>query len=275
MVVTIVPCSARITFDLRPGAQAPVINPPTAPGTALFDSHPMGASGEVRLRGESGDSPAGWTLGFVQVQWIETNWVYYRGRQNDHGSLFLQRGRPPARSTQACRDTHRSPVNDIWYSPPDNGTTSGFSHELICSIYDKPVESCRLAERNSQTDTDNYLHECQLGFAFCTALVLRTPTGSFQQLAHFYWNVRWQARFEPTLGPAGPANWRITPNPGYRAGLSRVFMGAVRDPRFDAILTQPQTQNCQQMSDAARRRVEPGGAGRSERNRWTTFDVRR
>ncbi len=276
MVVTVVPGSAQISFDLRPGAQAPVINPPTAPRTALFDSTPMGASGEVRLRGDAGDSPAGWTLGFVQVQWIETNWVFYRGQQRDHGSLFLQRGRPPARRTQACRDTHLSPVNDIWYSPPDNGTTSSFFQELACSIYDKPVESCWLVERNSLANQDNYLSECQLGFAFCTVLVLRSPSGSFQQLAHFYWNVRWQARFRPSaFGQPVPQQWRITPNPGYRAGLSHVFGGAVSDRRFAGILTSPQTQNCQQMSDAARRQVEPGGAGRHESKRWTSVDVRR
>lgn len=94
MAVTIVPGSAKINIGRRPSALAPEVNPTGHRGEAVFRSQPMMATGQVQLRGGSGDSPNGWVLGFVQAQWIETNWVYYRGQQNDHGSLFLQRGRP-------------------------------------------------------------------------------------------------------------------------------------------------------------------------------------
>ena len=66
---------------------------------------PMKILGQCKITGASGDNPAGRTLGFIQLQWIETNWGYYQGEKDIHGSSFLQRGRPPARPAQGCRDT--------------------------------------------------------------------------------------------------------------------------------------------------------------------------
>jgi len=276
MAVTIVPGSAKINIGRRPSALAPEVNPTGHRGEAVFRSQPMMATGQVQLRGGSGDSPNGWVLGFVQAQWIETNWVYYRGQQNDHGSLFLQRGRPPARRSQACLDTEDT--SDVWYGddPEDRGTTTDFAVRLHANFFDAPYDTCLLVEPNGLTRQSNFLHECQLGFAFCCVLVLRSPTGQNQQLAHFYWNLRWQARFRPTnYGSPNSTPWRITPNPGYRAGVSRVFSGAVTDRRFAGLLNVPQSTSCNLMANAAKRHVEPGQPGRRESRRWESFDVRR
>jgi hypothetical protein len=275
MAVTIVPGSARVNIGMRPSALAPAANATGQARKATFGSQPMAATGQVQLRGEPEDTPRGWVLGFVQAQWTETNWVYYRGQRNDHGSLFLQRGRPPARRSQVCLDTVNT--SDVWYGEPgDRGTTTSFAVRLDANFYDSPDEQCWLVERNGLTGQDNFLHECQLGFAFCCVLVLRSPTGQNQHLAHFYWNVRWQARFRPSnYGRPNSTPWRITPNPGYRANVSRVFSGAVTDQRFAGILNVPQPTSCNLMGNAAKRHVEPGQPGRRESRSWESFDVRR
>ena len=66
---------------------------------------PIEMRGRCKITGDPGDNPAGWTLGLIQLQWIETNWGYYQGEKDIHGSCFVQRGRPPARPAQGCRDT--------------------------------------------------------------------------------------------------------------------------------------------------------------------------
>lgn len=51
------------------------------------------AIGTVTFDGKPGDSAAGWQVGFVQAQWIETNWGMCRGAHDHNGSLLLQRYR--------------------------------------------------------------------------------------------------------------------------------------------------------------------------------------
>jgi hypothetical protein len=61
----------------------------------------ISADGEVMVHGDAADSLVGWTFGFIQLERVETNWGYYRGQFNRDGSLFLQRGRRPARPSLA------------------------------------------------------------------------------------------------------------------------------------------------------------------------------
>lgn len=76
MAITLVPGSASMTI-----AQRPAVNLPTASGiTMAFTCNNLVAGGRCRLNGSAGDNPMGWTLGLVQLQWIETNWGYYRGQ---------------------------------------------------------------------------------------------------------------------------------------------------------------------------------------------------
>src|SRR5262245_15589807 len=70
MAISIAPNSARITNITRPTPNQPRIY-----GTqATFDSVAMRADGEVTLNGNAGDSTSGWKIGWIQAQWIETNW---------------------------------------------------------------------------------------------------------------------------------------------------------------------------------------------------------
>src|SRR6266849_4442695 len=89
MAATLRPGSSHIAF----GAFPHVFRPTVIGGQALFQGSKIEATGSVTLIGSQ--PAAGWALGFIQVEWVDTNWLYYRGRHNDHGSIFFQRSRPP------------------------------------------------------------------------------------------------------------------------------------------------------------------------------------
>lgn len=275
MAIAIDHSSARIIITNRPR-----INNPTTDGTrANFTGTDIQASGRVRLTGAAGESPAGWELGFIQAQWIETNWVYYQGRANHDGSLLLQRGKPPARPHQGCRDTVAAAAN-VWYNHAENGLApahAAFPLQLNAHFFDQPSDSCRLVERNSCTHKDNYLSEAQFEFHFCTVLAVRDPGHAFHQLLHFYWNVHWQASFEPTNFANLHAAWTITPNAkGTSSAVSEIYQGRVTDNRFRQLITGPATQSCNQIFAAAEASVEAvHGGGRKESPVWHLFDVRR
>lgn len=86
MAAVLKPGSSLIT----PGAFPKVSLPKVTGGNAHFEfSSSIEATGSVTLTGSQ--PAAGWALGFIQVEWVDTNWLYYRGRQNNHGSIFFQR----------------------------------------------------------------------------------------------------------------------------------------------------------------------------------------
>jgi hypothetical protein len=275
----VVPGSAKITVTTRPNVQTPTIN--AASSISNWSSDPIRCTGEVSITGSAGDSPVGWTLGFIQAQWIETNWMYYRGRANNHGSLFLQRARPPARPAQACRDSV-GPAAGIWYNTADNRTITAnapFPIKLTARFYDRPSETSNLQENNTLTGQPNYLREGQLEFHFCTVLALREPggTGAFHQLLHLYWNLHWQARFQPSNFANLAAPWTVTKvAAGSAANMGRVINGRTNDRRFNAMITGPATQNCNQIFQAAIAAVaSPTSPNRHQSRVWANFDVRR
>jgi len=278
MVVSIRPNSARITITQRP-----TVNPPVVNGTVMsFTGRAVTANGEVTLNGAAGDSAAGWTVGFLQAQWIETNWCYYRGRLNSHGSIFLQRARPPARPAQACRDTV-TPVGGIFYdTTPGTAEMSqgaagpAFPLRLTVSHFDQPSDSMNLVEQNATTGQPNFLAEAQLEFFFCTVLTVQDPAGGFHHQASFYWNQRWQATFHPTsFAVATPAfNIRVL-QAGTGVGVSHIIRGTPTDKRFTGVLTSAQTQSCNQVVGAMMAAIGPGSVNRHEAAVWRNFDVRR
>src|SRR4051794_40165949 len=100
MVVRVKPNSVHIKITVHPTVNRPVVS-----GTEMsFTGGSVQADGELTLEGVAGDSAVGWTAGYIQAQWIETNWCFYRGQHDGDGSVFIQRGRPPSRPAQACRD---------------------------------------------------------------------------------------------------------------------------------------------------------------------------
>ncbi|MBI3560766.1 MAG: hypothetical protein HY080_03525 [Gammaproteobacteria bacterium] len=95
MAITVIPGTANIIITHAPSVTAPtfnrggVANPVTS--TVNFGSQHISANGSVSVTGNPGDSATGYTWGFIQAQYVETSWVYYHGRSNNDGSVFLQR----------------------------------------------------------------------------------------------------------------------------------------------------------------------------------------
>lgn len=279
MTITIAPRSAKIVIGTRP-----TVNTPALSGSVMrFTGGPIRATGEVTLNGAAGDDASNWTVGFLQAQWIETNWVYYRGRTNADGSLFLQRGRPPARPAQACRDSVGA-ANTIFYntSAASNGTANGtatstFPLKLSVSFFDQPSDSANLVEQNIKTGKPNFIAEAQLEFHFCTVLTVRDPAGAFHHQASFYWNQHWQGRFTPQNFTNPPTAYTIRRvEAGMGANTSHIIMGTPSDKRFTGVLTSAQTQNCNQVFQAATAAVAlVASPNRHQASVWQNFDVRR
>jgi len=96
----------RARFSLNHHCSPPAVNKPAVVGTAMaFTCSPISIKGGCKITGTPGDNPAGWTLGFIQLKFIDTDWAYYRGKLNQDGSSFLQYSRPPPLPTGGCRDT--------------------------------------------------------------------------------------------------------------------------------------------------------------------------
>ena len=280
MTIAIVPGSGKITKIQ--GAKGAV--PTFATGKANFATVPaMHAEGEVHFTGAAGDDVTGWNVGWVQAQWIETNWGFYRGQTPADGSLFLQRGRAPARATQACRDTSGL-VGTIFTDPTDpkefQNLSGTFPQTVKVESNDPPGESYVLIETNSVTGKPNFLQEVQLEFHFCTVLTVQDPAGNFHHQAHFYWNVHWQYTFLPSVFPAPTdLQWTPTARPGHlnnTHGVSRAFSGAPEDRRFTGVLTSVQSNSCVDLARISSLAVETvGNASRREFNSWAQVDVRR
>lgn len=304
MAVHIIPNTAAFTITQRPQANNPTIQVAGGATRARFTCQGLLANGAVSLGGDAADDPTGWALGCIQLQWIETNWAYYRGQRDADGSVFVQMARSPARVRQACRDTLDSPaqpVNDIFYGPPGihavAGTnvtyqatpTSGpFPIAVTCNHRDFPGETKAATRVNNSTGAINFLHEVQLEFLFCVLLAVRdasTPP-NFTILKHLYWNVRWQFRFHPTdfaTAAASAAAWaapKIVAE-GTGASVAKVHSGDPHDPRFANVVLAPQASNCNAVAGAAANAVAPvtppaaTPANVHEARSWQSFDVRR
>ena len=286
----IVPGSAHITVSDRPTAFPPAVPDPGTLGhppdstLAAFQCSDVSAFGGVSLTGDP-DEVAACTVGFINVQWIETNWVYYRGRTNSDGSLFLQRGRPPARPAQGCRDsaTRTPSPGQVFFRPEDNQSPPAGSPLPVAvqaDFNDRPRDFAHLLEENSKTGKTNFLREAQIELFFCTILAVQEGSGLFHQLASFYWNARWQARFQPTdfADPLG-SPWTVLLVPGGNgANVSGIIQGPPSDKRFKNLITDPEAPNCLALRAGAEDAVETSpsfNGARRESHFWSTFDVRR
>jgi len=270
MAITIV--SGRITKITGARSQAPTFNA----GDANFNCTPMHVEGTVRIDGDAADVRDDWNIGWVQAEWIETTWADYRGQFDNHGSIFIQRARPPARPSQACRDTS-GPVGDIFTDPTDPREfqtipAGPFPFDIAVESNDPPAESYDLILTNNLTGKPNFLHEAQIEFHFCTVLTVRDPGLRFFHQAHFYWNVHWQYTFRPTAFPAPTdAQWVATPVVGGNGSHhSAAIPGPPTDRRFSGILTVPQVSSCVDLAT-----FETANPNRREFPRWQSVDVRK
>ena len=272
MAITVVPGSASLRITQRPRVNNPVVN-----GAFMsFTSVAMRASGECRISGSAGDNPANWTLGLIQLQWIETNWGYYRGQNNNDGSIFVQNARPPARPAQGCRDTLTPGVVFVDNNPGHDRTVAAagapFPIHMTASFPDGPRDAYPLSRVNTLAGKTNILREVQLEFHFCTVLSLRSPTNVYQHLKHFYWNTHWQATFQPTNFANLAAPWNITAAAGRAnsANVGNIIDGTPTDRRFVGLITSGAAQNCNAVATNAA--AHPNVR---ENRVWHNFDVRR
>jgi hypothetical protein len=265
------PSDCELLVAARPASGVPSIE-----GNGMFlTASPIRLTGFATLLGNPGDSGAGWKVGFIQAQWVETNWCSYRGAVASDGSIFIQRGKAPSRSKQACRDcVDHSPMANVFYNigPNEGGVALGaagrFPMVLRVRHQDQPRDRCPLTLQNTLTGKTNFLHEAQFEFLFCTLLSVQDPAGNFQHLMGVYWNVRWQYTFT---------------QPGYRATVKPLGTGAVVgapfragqiDHRFASVLTSPaETQSCNMIFRAATSAFNPGSPNRHESRVWTDFTV--
>jgi len=243
-----------------------------------FTGDGLQAIGKCEITGTTTDDPGGWTLGMIQLQWIMTDWAYYRGQSNSNGDSFLQFGRPPARPTQACRDTIKSGAIFVDLDPNNKTiaeTGDPFPIKMEARLRDKPRVEYDLTRINSLTRSVNFLSEAQVELHFCTVLSLRNPeprrgpvAGTYTHLRHFLWNMRWQARFLPSDFADLTKPWTITPIMN-EANVSRVIHdGGPTDQKFSRIITSGLTPNCFTLASDARNLVKP-----RESATWTTYDV--
>ena len=273
MAAVLKPGSSHIKFGKFPKVKLPTVNH----GRARFECSPIETTGSVILTGSQ--PAAGWQLGFIQVEWVDTNWLYYRGRQNDHGSIFFQRSRAPTRPIKACRDVDLE--TEIFYDPPATVTAADdFPKTLTIDHFDQPTTTTEAVVTNSLTGEDNFIREAQLEFLFCTVLTARDPAENYHHLKSFYWNVRWQATFLPHSFdiPLG-AWWVKAVAGGQGSARSGVIEGRPTDPRFKDILTDLTVRGCnaivplyQPPPDGV---IAVGNANRRESRVWESFDVRR
>ncbi|MBV9210694.1 MAG: DUF4157 domain-containing protein [Acidobacteria bacterium] len=284
-IISAKPGTAELIITQRPSAIEPLYLPDfivrERNGAVIQEIHlgpvvrctssALQLTGAVDLDGENNppDPSRGWTLGMIQLQFVETNWGHYRGAVNQDGSMFVQRARPPARMSQACRDT----VNfgaifaDNNPPPPAFRVPGIFPRDLydqfetlpneIFPVYmgisfsDAPTATYKAVLTNTRTRQPNYLHELQVELLFCSILSLRSPAGDFQHLKHLYWNVRWQSRFEPVNPRMLPGPLRMIPvGGGTAAHVSPVYEGGPIDRRFVNIITQP-TVKCNDLTSRA------------------------
>ncbi len=241
--------------------------------------------GTVTLHGAAGDVGTGWNVGFLQAQWIETNWRAYRGLTQADGSVFVQRARPPARPRQACFDclvagapfygTGASPATLV---PATGGpalslvvplpASPAFPSTISAIHADVPGDFAAFSLRNGRTGKTVFLSEVQLEFHFCTSFVVREPGGRLHFLQNLYWNVHWQNRFTFPNAAASPTIAAVAA--GTAANVGHVIAGPINDGRFTTVLTTPQTTNCNNIAGTAEQRpnlVEAQG--------WPLFDVTR
>jgi hypothetical protein len=115
---------------------------------------------------------------------------------------------------------------------------------------------------------------------FCTALALQEPGEQFHLLKHFFWNVLWQATFQPSdFTLATHALW-LPPTarrPATAAHVSQVFDGAPdREPFRNLLTSTTETETCNDLLRKALRNVLnlPFTGRRESRDRDHDFNVK-
>jgi hypothetical protein len=186
----------------------PSLDPVAGPPVGFdFRSPTIDANGSIRLRGTAGESVAGWTLGFIQLKYIGTDYARYRGTTDHNGSVWVT-----GSNRIVCRDTDDGST-EVWYDSMTSGGTTGPNGtnrlpagtvippvgflDVPAHLYDRPRRKWPSIVKNTSVagNPTNFLYHADIGLAFCTMLVARDPGNKFHMLMHFYWNIRWEQMF--------------------------------------------------------------------------------
>ena len=228
----VVNSNARPQIAVTPGANASI---------DCTCNGQISASGTVDLTGSPGESVAGWTLGYIQMMFVNTDYTRYRGATVRDGSMLLTQN-----TQRLCRDTDPAQV-DVWYDPAAQGVTGGRGtfvapagaviapngrFTLTSGYNDAPGDSNPAVQNNAITGSQNFAHKVHWAFAFCMILTAREPAPrrSFHFLKHCYWNVRWEANF--TRNAAGIPVMNRTADLLQLNVQRRIHSGSPSDPRF-------------------------------------------
>lgn len=219
--------STELTFNSRGGrTRVDLIG---SPDYARFRGDGVRVDAEITLIGQPHESIAGWQIGFIQLQYVQTSWFQYRGVHDSDGSILRARDRSTAWPSQLTRD------QDVDKAPPPSGTpwtaadTStphnyqgqirtvpnltifgtgdkldefGTKIVLIChEDFPRSDVPKRFDNTAFSPPRKNLLYSAQIGYAFCVAVVAKPPAPARPMfLKHFYWNCRWRVHFTHLYG---------------------------------------------------------------------------
>jgi len=163
-----------------------------------------------------------------------------------------------------------------------SGFGSEFPNSFEVNHRDLPHDACQLIERNSKTGRPNYLAAAHLEMSFCTILSIRDPFRKFHHLAAIYWDVRWEATFQPQWPDASQASDQTLPafqvlviRQGTRAGCGPVIMGSPSDPRVTRLTELAQRSQSSKSCNTVAEEATENPQNRRERAVRATFDVGR
>ncbi|WP_257862937.1 hypothetical protein [Variovorax sp. ZS18.2.2] len=201
-----------------------------------FESPDINCQASAGLHGTANEVVDGWLLGFVQLQFIETNYATYRGRSSRDGG-----SKHSWSHNVLCRDTDEK-CPGLFYDPQKKRTPAQFRGvcaptrldatgrvDMETGFGDAPLQRFDTVVTNTTTGRPNFLHHADIAFHFCTMLVVGDPLHRFTVLRHFYWNVRWEAHFAPGADDAP----HETRRDHFDINVQRhVHSGIPNDPRF-------------------------------------------
>lgn len=185
----------------------PSMRPHGGPPGFNFQSPTIDANASMRLKGTPGESVAGWTLGFIQLKYIGTDYARYRGATDHAGSVLIT-----SNNQIVCRDTDDAST-EVWYDSLNAGGATGPNGtnklaagtvippggflDVPAHLFDQPSREWKSVVGNTSVagTPNNFLHHADIGLAFCTMLLAQDPANKFHMLRHFYWNVRWEQMF--------------------------------------------------------------------------------
>jgi hypothetical protein len=196
------------TLTVTRGAGLPTVTAdPGPPVGFFFRSTTIDANASMRLTGTVGESVAGWTLGFVQLKYIGTDYARFRGVADRDGSIFIT-----SSNQILCRDTDVGST-EVWYDSVNSGGTTGPNGtntlaagtviprtgflDVPAHLFDRPKRWWQSVEKNQSIarHPDNFLYHVGIGLSFCTMLVAQDTGNNFHMLKHVYWNVQFDQMF--------------------------------------------------------------------------------